>query len=143
MQYQQMMQANMFNSDGKPKDITPKTVTNIEGSTYDLLNTFGGTLNGTMKFDDILVAAPDKIMDLKGNTLFTLKSTDCYMQDMFVNTTNTKYACYNYGTLTFSDGTTLSELFNPRLVRENGKTFLAYMYYSPKKNAVMECKIPF
>ena len=143
MQYSQMMQANMFNSDGKPKDITPKAVTNIEGSTYSLLNTFGGQLNGTAKFDDIVVIAPDKIMDLKGNTLFTLKPGDCSYQDMFINTTNTKYACYNYGTLTFSDGTTLSELFNPRLVKENGKIFLAYMYYSPKKNAVMECKIPF
>jgi hypothetical protein len=29
------------------------------------------------------------------------------------------------------------------LVKIDGKVFLAYMYYSPKKNSIMQCKIPF
>lgn len=64
-------------------------------------------------------------------------------ESLFVNTNNTKYAYYNYGTLTFDDGSIISELFNPHLVKINSQVSIAYMYYSSKKNAIMQCKIPF
>ena len=142
MQINQQMLAKMMNN-GKPLDMTPKFISNIPDATYDLMQTFGGQLNGTLKYDEILVVAPDKIMDLKGNTLITLNGDVCNTSDMFVNTSNTKYACFNYGTLTFSDKTTMSELFSPHLVKSEGKVYLAYMYYSPKRNSIMQCKIPF
>ena len=65
------------------------------------------------------------------------------LKDLFVNSNNTKYAFYNSGTLTFSDNTTMTDLFNPYLVKADGKVYLSYMYYSPKNNAIMQHKIPF
>ena len=75
--------------------------------------------------------------------VLTLKSESIGAKDLFVNTTNTKYAFYNSGTLTFSDNTTLTDLFNPHLVKVDGKVYISYMYYSPKRNAIMQHKIPF
>jgi hypothetical protein len=143
MKYAQQMSSDMMNANGNPKDVTPKFVTNIPGTTYDLMGSFGGQLNGTLKYDDILVLAPDKIMDLKGNTLLFLTQGNCNTDEMFVNSANTKYACYSFGTLTFSDKTTMSELFSPHLLKTDGKVYLAYMYYSPKRNSIMQCKILF
>jgi hypothetical protein len=100
-------------------------------------------LNNNIKYDDILFSTYDKVIDLSNKVLLTLKPDASGAKDLFVNTTNTKYAYYNYGTLTFSDGTVMSELFNPHLVKVNGQVYLAYMYYSPKKNAIMQCRIPF
>jgi hypothetical protein len=142
MKYAQEMQQKMMQGGG-PTSMTPKLVTNIPNANYDLMKAAGGTLNGSIKFDDILITAYDKIIDLQMKTVLTLKQDAVGAKDLFVNTTNTKYAFYNYGTLTFSDNTTLTELFNPHLVKEDGKVYLAYMYYSPKRNAIMKCKIPF
>jgi hypothetical protein len=65
-------------------------------------------------------------------------------QSVFINTGNTKYAYETYGELSFSDGSPkLSDMFNPHLVKEDGKVYLAYMYYSPKKNSLMQCRIEF
>jgi hypothetical protein len=100
-------------------------------------------LNSNIKYDDILFLTYDKVIDLSNKVLLTLKPDASGAKDLFVNTTNTKYAFYNYGTLTFSDGTVMSELFNPHLVKISGQVYLAYIYYSPKKNAIMQCKIPF
>jgi hypothetical protein len=33
-------------------------------------------------------------------------------------------------------------LFNPHLIKTGSQVYLAYTYYSPKKNAMMQCKIP-
>jgi hypothetical protein len=142
MQINQQMLTKMMNN-GKPLDMTPKFVSNIPDATYDLMQAFGGQLNGTLKYDDILVVSPDKISDLKGNTIMTLIGDACNPSEMFVNTSNTRYACFSYGTLTFSDKTTMSELFSPHLLKTDGKVYLAYMYYSPKRNSIMQCKIPF
>ena len=108
-----------------------------------MMKAAGGNLNGNIKYDDILIISYDKIIDLKMNTVLTLKQDAIGAKDLFVNTSNTKYAFYNYGALTFSDNTSLAELFNPQLVKVDGKVFIAYMYYSPKKNAIMQHKIPF
>ena len=51
---------------------------------------------------------------------------------------------YNSGThlhLVMEQG--MSDLFNPHLVKVGGQVYIAYMYYSPKRNSLMQCKIPF
>ena len=142
MEYAQQMQETMTQGGG-PESTQAKLVTNIPNAKYDLLKSAGGTLNGNLKYDDILIYAYDKIIDLQMKVVLTLKSQAVGAKDLFVNTNNTKYAYYNSGTLTFSDNTTMTELFNPYLVKTDGKVYLAYMYYSPKNNAVMQHKLPF
>lgn len=139
MQYTQQMQQKMMQGGG-PESILPKLVTNIPG---DLFNpATGASFNTEMKYDEILVGAYDKILDIHGNTIMQVKP-GVLGGKIFVNTQNTKYAVYSYGTLTFSDNTTMTDLFNPLLVKAEGKIYLTYMYYSPKRNAIMQCKIPF
>ena len=62
---------------------------------------------------------------------------------MFVNSSNILYATYNYGTMTFSDNKLLAEVFNPYVIKTDGKVYLTYMYYSPGKDAIMQCAVPF
>jgi hypothetical protein len=142
MEYAQQMQ-EAITSGGGPESMQAKLVTNIPNAKWDLLKSAGGSLNGNLKYDDILIFAYDKIIDLQMKVIFTLKQEATGAHDLFVNSNNTKYAFYNSGTLTFSDNTTLTDLFNPYLVKADGKVFLSYMYYSPKNNAVMQHKIPF
>jgi hypothetical protein len=140
MKYSQEMQQNIMKGGG-PTSILPKFITNIPGTTYD--PSTGGTLNGNMKYDDILVNTYDGITDLKGNKVITIKPEYLGVSTIFINTANTKYAVEGYGTLSFSDNTNLSNLFNVRFIKTDGKVYLAYMYFSPKKNAIMQCKMPF
>lgn len=141
MQFAQQMQQNMM-AGGGPQSTTPKLVSNIEGATY---NPFaGGTFSADMKYDDILVKEyTGNVSDLKGNKVISIKPEYAGMNSVFINSANTKYVAYDYGTAYFSDGTTMTDLFNPRLIKAEGKTFLAYMYYSPAKNAIMQCRIAF
>ena len=142
MKYAQQMQQSVIQAGGAGSTL-PKFVTNIPDARYDPMKSPEYVLNGNIKFDDILMTSYDKIVDLNGKTILTLKQEAVGVKDLFVNTNNTKYAVYNYGTLTFSDNTTLTELFNPRLIKADGKIYLAYMYYSPKRNSIMQHKIPF
>ena len=143
MKYSQQMMQKMQQGGGAA-GILPKLITNIEGADYEALQSGGGgNLNGNIKYDDILLTSYDKITDLKGKLVLTLKPEAVGARDLFVNTNNTKYAIYNYGTLTFSDGTVMSDMFNLRWVKVNGQVYLAYMYYSPKRNAIMQCKVAF
>jgi len=142
MKYSQQMMQKM-QAGGGPMSTLPKLVTNIQGVNYDPLKSVGGTLNNNVKYDDILLTTYDKVIDLSNKVLLTLKPEDNGAKDLFVNTANTKYAIYNYGTLKFSDGTTMSDLFNPHLLKVSGQVYIAYMYYSPKRNSLMQCKIPF
>lgn len=142
IQYAQQMQDKMIQG-GKPINMTPKLITNIPNVTFDPSLGVGGILDNKMKFDDILMNAGSQIMDLKGKTVLIVKPEHASSKNIFVNTSNTKYAVYDYGTLTFSDNTAMSELFNPHMVKTDGKVFLAYMYYSPKRNSIMQYKIPF
>lgn len=142
MKYSRQMQQKMMQGGG-PATMTPKVVTNIPGDTFNPM-TQASAFNGNIKYDDVVVYSWDKVMDVHGKTLLTLKQEFIGAEQLFINTTNTKYAVYKYGTLTFSDNTTLSELFNPHLLKgADGKIYLAYMYYSPKRNAIMQCKILF
>jgi hypothetical protein len=142
MKYSQQMMQKMQQAGGA-NGILPKLVTNIPEVDYEAFKSKGGMLNSNMKYDDILSTALDKVIDLKGNTVLTLKQDAAGARDLFVNTANTKYAVYNYGTLTFSDGTTMSDMFNLHWIKVDGLVYLAYMYYSPKRNAIMQCKMLF
>jgi hypothetical protein len=142
MQYSQEM-AKKMQQGGGIMNTLPKIVTNIPGVTSDPMKPSSGVLNNDIKFDDILFKEYDKITDLSNKVILTLKPEMQSSEDIFVNTSNTKYAWYHYGTLTFGDGTVMSDLFNPRLLKANGQVNLAYMYYSPKSNAIMQCKMPF
>lgn len=140
MQYSQQMTQKMIAAGGA-EGISSKLVSNIEGTNYNPMTT--GGYSADMKYDDILYTRMADIMDLKGNKLMTMKQEDIGNEKVFVNSGNTVYAVYRSGTLSMSDGKSLSELFNPQLVQSAGKTYLAYMYYSPSKNAIMQCKIAF
>jgi hypothetical protein len=134
---------NQIMQGGGPGSIQPKLITNVQGANYDPITWMGGRLSGSVKFDDLLVIAPNKILDMKGITVLTLNQNSYSTTGLFVNSSNTKYASYVYGTLTFSDNTKLADLFNPYLIKTDGKVYLTYMYYSPGKNAIMQCAIPF
>jgi len=140
MKYGQQIQEKMMQGGG-PESMSTKLVTNIAGATFN--PNIGGVLNGDMKYDDILVNQFEQVADLQGKTVITLKPELIGGSKLYINTTNTKYVVYNYGTLTFSDNVILSDLFNPRLMKTDGKVYIAYMYYSPKRNAIMQCKILF
>jgi hypothetical protein len=142
MKYNQQMMKNMMEGGG-PSSTLPKLVTNVEGTTYDLIKSQGGILNSDIKYDDILFKSSTKVVDLSNNVLFDLKQDAQGSASFFINTANSKYAWYNSGTLSFSDNQVMSDLFNPHLVKTNGVVNLAYMYYSPKSNAIMQCKMPF
>ena len=142
MKYAQQMSEIMLQPGGA-ESIQPKLVSNIPGATFDMMKWMGGRLNSKVKYDDIVVTATDKIIDLKGNTIITLSGNMYNYKNLFLNSSGTKYATYKYGTLTFSDNTSLAELFNPYLTKTDGKVYLTYMYYSPGKNAIMQAAIPF
>jgi hypothetical protein len=142
MKYSQQM-AQKMQAAGGPMSQMPKLVTNIASADYDPMKSRGGTLNNNVKYDDILFTTYDKVIDLSNKVLLTLKPDENGAKDLFVSSNNSKYAVYKYGTMTFSDGTTMSDMFNPHLVKAGSQVYLAYMYYSPKRNAIMQCKIPF
>ncbi|MCU0472946.1 MAG: hypothetical protein MUC93_06215 [Bacteroidales bacterium] len=142
MQYSQLMQQQMMEAGG-PEAMMPKIITNIPNNIDPSTGFLSGTINGRIKYDDILIVAGSKINDFMGKTLINLKPEHFLTPNIFLNTANNKYAIYNYGTITFSDKKTLTDLFNPHLIKVGSQVYLAYMYYSPKKNSMMQCKIPF
>lgn len=142
MKLSQQMQNQMMQGGG-PSSMQPKLVSNIAGANYDAMEMAQGKLDGNAKYDDIIIITPDKILDLKGNRLMSLKENGYQIEKLFVNSANNKYASFTSGTLTLSDNTKMSDLFNPYLVSNDGKISLTYMYYSPGKDAIMQCAIPF
>ena len=95
--------------------------------------------NAKVKYDDIMLVSQNKVLDLQGKTVFTFPAGSI-PPDFFLSSDNSKSASYTYGSLTISDGRKLTELFNPQLMKADGKIFLTYMYYSPKRNAIMQCQ---
>ncbi len=142
MKYSQQMQQKIM-AGGGPSSMTSKLVSNVPDVVFDPINQPGVSLNGNIKYDEILLAANNKIYNLQGQAVVTLKSEHFGAENIFVKTDNSKYAIYNYGTITFSDGKTVTDLFNPHLIKTGGQVYLAYMYFSPAKNAIVQCKIPF
>jgi hypothetical protein len=141
MKYAQEMSQNMQKAGGA-EGILPKLITNIPGAKMETIQS-RGYLNNGIKYDEILIPSYDKVIDLTGKVLITIKPEAGASDKLFVNSPNTKYAYYSYGTLTFGDGTSLPDLFNAHLIKSNGAVSIAYLYYSPKSNAIMQCKIPF
>ena len=140
----QTMQKNMMAGAGGSNESTgPELVTNIPDAHFDLLETGSGNLTADYKYDDILIDAYQRIIDLHGNTLFNVDNDAYGSSDMFVSSDNTKFAAFKFGTLTFNDKKTLPGMFNPHLIKVNGQVYLAYLYYSPKRNAIMQNKIAF
>lgn len=141
MKFSQQM-ANKVLQNGGSSGALPKLVTNVPDAKTDLYSGESGNLVGTAKYDEILTVSYEKIQTLQGKTLFTSTSELFGSEKVFINTSNTKYAFYNYGTLTFSDNKTLTDCFNPHLQKISGQVYLVYMYYSPKRNSIVQCKIP-
>jgi hypothetical protein len=121
----------------------PSLVTNIPNAVFDVNNEMNLGLDGLIKYDDIVVVGEKKITDLHGKTIFSVDTLIYSTEGLFLNQNNTRYAWYNYGTLYFSDGRSFPDCFNPHFVKIGGTEYLAYMYYSPVKNAIMQCKVPF
>lgn len=140
MQFSQQMTQRMM-AGGGTEGVVPKLVTNIENANYN--PGMGGILNSGMKYDDIVYIRYTDIMDLRGNKLTSVKPEHAGMDRIFITSDNSGYAAYGSGTLYLSDGKTMSDLFNPQLVKTDGRIQLSYMYYSPKKDAIMQCRIPF
>ena len=143
MKYSQQMQQRMMGSG--PEATQPKLISNVpvNKNNSSLVSFLNSSFNATMKYDDIVLVSQNNIMDLNGNTIFNLPAGNYDPANTFISDDNKKYATYSYGALTISDGKKLSDLFNPHLVKTGGKVYLAYMYYSPKKDAILQCKIPF
>jgi len=138
---QQMSQ--VMSGDNGMEALQPKLLSNIPGATYDAMKWSGGRLNSKMKLDEILVPVQDKVIDLQGNNVIKLDKSAYLYKNLFINSSNSGYASYEYGTLTFSNNSKLTDLFNPYLMKSNGKVYLTYMYYSPGKNSIMQCAMDF
>lgn len=142
MEFAQEMQSQMMKNGGA-NSIQPKFITNIPGAVYDPLKSPGATFNGNLKYDDILLASYDKIMDLNGNLIMSITPGSINPDEFYISSDNSNFASYAYGTITFKNKSTLPDVFNPHWIKADGKLYLAYMYYSPKRNSIMQCKIPF
>lgn len=139
----QMAQKMMQNTGGDPTAMMPKYISNISGITE-----VGNSLaipNNTVKYDEIVWVAPDKIVDLSGKTLLTINRQKMNTEgnNLWISSDNSKWATLMYGRLIFSDGKECKEIFAPYVAKENGKTVLNYLYFSPKNNAIMEASFPF
>jgi hypothetical protein len=141
MQYSQMMQQKIMQGGGVAS-MTPEFITNIPDVSYDPMTYMGYNLNSRTKYDEIVLVSYNKVADLNGKTLINIKP-EHIGSSIFVSTANNKYAIYSYGSIILSDGTSYTDLFNPHLLKTGGQVYLVYSYYSPKKNAMMQCKIPF
>lgn len=142
MKFGMQMQEKIL-SGGGTSSVTPKLISNIPITGDDQAALYSGIFTATMKYDDILICKPDRITDLTGNTIIKIPVGSYDPEKTFISSDNKKYAVFNYGTLTISDGKTLTDLFNPYLLKQDGRIYLTYMYFSPKRNAIMQCKIPF
>jgi hypothetical protein len=141
MKYSQQM-ANKMLQNGGPESTMPKLATNEPDATMNPYSDGLFNLVGNAKYDEILAVNMEKIRTLQGKSILNMTQEMFGSERYFINESNTKFAYYNYGTLTFSDGKSLTDCFNPYLIKTSGQVYLAYMYYSPKKNAIVQCSIP-
>jgi hypothetical protein len=144
MEYSQMMQKKMMEGGG-PENMTPRVISNVPVGSGDnnTLVAMSSIFYTNLKYDDILTAVGGRITDLQGKMILDLTKCRCSIDRMYIKSDNSGNACYETGILTFSDGTRMTDLFGPNLIRLDGKIYLAYFYYSPKHNAIMQCKVPF
>jgi hypothetical protein len=129
-----MMQKTM---NGTPMDFQMKIISNVP----NVSGTLGATVmySSAIKYDDIVCLGNGQIMDLTGKTIFTYDIQKVNPNDgLWLSSDNTRYVTYSYGLLKFSDGKECNQVFSPWLVKEGDKLFLNYLYYSPKRNAIMQ-----
>jgi hypothetical protein len=141
MQFAQQMSQSMAKYG--PQTMTPRLVTNVPDADVGTRIEQGARLYNNLKYNEVVLVSQDKITDLHDKTIMDYTRSNCEPEGMFISSDNSRFACYSMGTLTFNDNKKLTELFNLHLMKSDGKIFLAYMYYSPKRNALMQCKIPF
>lgn len=120
----------------------PKLFTNIPNATFDIVNTLNAFMSGNIKYDEILIMTEDRVLNLQGKTVLNIKPDRIYY-NVFLGSADNKFAYYDSENIELSDKTTLTEIFNPHLLKSGSTVYLAYMYYSPKRKAIMQCKIPF
>jgi len=143
MQMNQQMQEKMM-AGGGPADMSPQMVSNVPGAVYNMMTMGGATLSSKIKYDEIVYAGFDKIMDLTGKVLTKIDPEKANSAgNYWLSSDNSRFASFNYGTISFSDGKQLSEIFCPYVLKQNGQVFISYMYFSPKNNAIMQCIMPF
>ena len=82
MEYAQQMQ-EVISQEGGLESTQAKLVTNIPNAKCDLLSSAGGTLNGNIKYDDILIYAYDKIIDLQMKVVLNIKPESMGAKDLF------------------------------------------------------------
>lgn len=140
MKYGQQM-ANKVAQSG-PGSNMAKLVTNVPDANLSIYTGEASNLVGNAKYDEILSFTYNKVLTMQGKTILTPSQELFSSEKKFISTDNTRFAYYNYGTLTFNDGKTLPDCFNPYLAKTDGQVYLVYMYYSPKRNAIVQCKIP-
>ncbi|MFH0843216.1 MAG: hypothetical protein V1903_11415 [Bacteroidota bacterium] len=141
MKFSQQISDKMMQGGG-PQSTMPKLVTNVPDATIDMYSGEMSNLVGNAKFDEILAVNFQNIRNLQGKTIMKMTQEMFGSDRYFINSSNSKNAYFNYGTLTFSDGKTLTDCFNPHLAKTGGQVYLVYMYYSPKRNAIVQCNIP-
>jgi hypothetical protein len=127
---------------GNPMDFQLKVISNVSGVNSNL----GATVmySSFIKYDDIVCLGNGQIMDLTGKTIFTYDIQKVNPNDgLWLSSDNTRYVTYSYGLLKFSDGKECNQVFSPWLVKEGDKLFLNCLYYSPKRNAIMQISTAF
>lgn len=124
-------------------DQATQVVTNIPGVAW--AKEMGQNFNNSIKNNEICLVRDDgSILDLTGKVIFSNPDNTYYNYDNFwINTKNNLRAWIEYGTLRFSDGKAIENVFSPIVQTEGGIDFLSYFYYSPKEDAIMRCKIQF
>jgi hypothetical protein len=144
MEYSQQMQKRMMEGGG-PNSTMPRVISNMPVGSGDnnMLAAVASVFYTNMKYDDILMSVAGKVSDLQGKVILDITTAMCSPDNLFIKSDNSGYVCYGSGTLTFSDGKKMTNLFNPHLIKVDGKIYLAYLYYSPKHNAIMQCRIPY
>jgi hypothetical protein len=131
------------------KQITTNTdeatqfVTNIQGINWK--KEMGQKFNNTVKNNEICILRDDgSITDLTGKVIFSNTGNEYHDYNNFwISRDNKLQAWFDYGTLRISDGRMIENVFSPIVQTEAGVDFLSYFYYSPDKDAIMKCKIPF
>lgn len=142
----ELVQAELLAGDDPTASL--KMISNIPGAKFNA-ETPMMYFNSDSKYNDIFRIEFDdngkmNYYDLTDRRILSIKQEMAVMGDQhFISSDNSKFAVYGNGTMTFSDGTTKSDLFNPYLTNIAGKLYLAYLYYSPARNSIMQCKIPF
>ncbi|MGD0583562.1 MAG: hypothetical protein ABR974_11555 [Bacteroidales bacterium] len=144
MEYSQQMQKRMMDGGG-PNSTMPRVISNMPVGSGDnnTLAAMASIFYTNLKYDDILMSTAGKVTDLQGKVVLDLTTARCSAENLFIKSDNSGYVCYASGTLSFSDGKKMTDLFNPYLIKLNNVIYLAYFYYSPKHNAIMQCKIPY